>query len=49
MKLTITKAEIDALIRDSFNLPSDAEIEIVNSEANHDDWISIHRPTASTL
>jgi hypothetical protein len=39
MKLTITKAEIDALIRDSFNLPSDAEIEIVNSEANHDDWI----------
>ncbi len=39
MKLTITKAEVGALIRDSFNLPSDAEVEIVNSEANHDDWI----------
>jgi hypothetical protein len=39
MKLTITKAEVDALIRDSFNLPSDAEIEIVESGANHHDWI----------
>jgi hypothetical protein len=39
MKLTITKTEVDALIRSSYDLPHDAEVEIVNTEANHHDWI----------
>jgi hypothetical protein len=41
-KLTITKSEVDALIRGSYDLPSDTEIVIIESEGKATDingWI----------